>query len=186
MPPVNATAKNAACIFYSYTIKGGFCKDIITTMYVFGNSSTLKYGERQTSTFRGFFDLFNLSEKCRPIMRDMYCRYHFPPCDTSQDKPKARGICRTTCEYLYQELCKQEMISISGSAAMGSIRDMFHMTNCSSYDIDDIPNGGDAPECYQYHPLSGSYISVIQISLSYQHEFHKKRVGNTRYKKYKW
>ena len=151
--------RNAACIFYSYTIKGGFCENIITSLYVFGDSGTLRYGEWHTSQFQSYFDIFNIADKCRPLMRDLYCRYHFPPCDTTLDKPQSRSICRRTCEYLDQELCKDEMIVIRKTAESDPIFDK-DMINCSLYDV---ANGGDAPECYQYYPISGAYISIVQI-----------------------
>ncbi|KAL9962082.1 hypothetical protein ACROYT_G031152 [Oculina patagonica] len=95
--------------------------------------------------------MFNIADACRPLMRDLYCRYHFPPCDTSLDKPQARKICRRTCEYLDQELCKAEMIYIKEAAENAPVFDM-DMINRTLYDD---ANGGDAPECYQYYPLSG-------------------------------
>ncbi len=122
-------------------------------MDVFGNDKTLTSGENETAKFEGFFNLFNIADKCRPLMRDLFCRYFFPLCDTSLDKPKARQICRRTCEYLDQELCKAEMIDIKEIASNGGF-DM-DLIDCSLY-VD--ANGGDAPECYQYYPLSGRYF----------------------------
>jgi len=157
IPPVNASAKNSSCIYYTYNIKGGFCEDIVTSLYVFGDSGTLRYGEFETNTFRSYFDIFEIANECRPLMRDLYCRYHFPPCDISMDKPRARKICRRTCEYLDQELCEKEMILIRKAAETpGSLSAAGqNMINCSLYDV---VNGGDAPECYQYYPISGEYI----------------------------
>ncbi|KAL9962079.1 hypothetical protein ACROYT_G031149 [Oculina patagonica] len=152
VPSVSASARNASCIFYTYSIKGGFCDDILKeSLYVFGDRRTLKYGEKQTSRFRSYFDIFNIADTCRPLMRNLYCRYHFPPCETSLDKPHARQICRRTCEALDQELCKAEMIYIRKGAKDYPVFDV-DMINCSLYDV---ANGGDAPECYQYYPLSG-------------------------------
>lgn len=162
VPPVSASAKNRDCIFYNYTVKGGFCKDIITSLYVYGNDRTLSYGQFQTETFRSYFNIFEIADKCRPIMRDLYCRYHFPPCDTSLDKPRARQLCRRTCEYLDLDLCKKEMIQIRQAAHSAPIFDK-DMINCSLYDV---ANGGDSPECYQYYPMSGTYMTVIQMSLN--------------------
>ena len=156
VPPVNASAKNAACIFYSY--KGGFCKDIITSLYVFGDNKTLRNGERKTSTYQEYSHLVDLSDKCRPIFRDFVCREIFLPCDISLDKPQARKICRRTCEYLDQELCKKELDDIRRWAVL-----LEPLINCLLYDV---ANGGDAPECYQYYPLSGTYISVRHMFLN--------------------
>ena len=33
----------------------------------------------------------------------------------------------------------------------------YDIINCSTYDV---ANGGDAPECYQYHLLPGEYSTV--------------------------
>ena len=157
--PVNDSVKNAACIFYNYAVKGGLCKDSITSLYVFGDNRTLEHGEEQTGRFKGFFDMptIKISDKCKPIIKDLFCRYHFPPCDTSLDKPQARSICRSTCEYMDQDLCKQEMIHVRKLADTAPVLDK-DMINCALYDVAD---GGKAPECYQYYPLPGEYISII-------------------------
>lgn len=166
VPPVNYSAKNASCIFYNYTVKDGICKNIITSLYVFGNKSTLEYGEEQTKRFQGLFNItaVKVSEKCKPIMIDLYCRYHFPPCDTSLAKPQARRICRKTCEYMDQDLCKKEMIYVRQAVGAAPLLDK-DMINCTLYKM---ANGGDAPECYEYYPLPGasdcrilSYIAVV-------------------------
>ena len=150
IPPVTASVKNASCIYYTYT--GGFCKNIVNSLYVYGDSGTLRNGERETNAFKTYFELFEINDECRPLMRDLYCRYHFPPCDTSLDKPRSRKICRRTCEYLDQELCKKEMIAIRDAAAKKALFFDQDMINCSLYDVAD---GGDAPECYQYYPIPG-------------------------------
>ena len=98
-----------------------------------------------------------ISEKCKPIMIDLFCRYHFPPCDTSLDKPQARQICRKTCEYMDQDLCKEEMVHVRQAAEAAPVVDK-DMINCSLYDI---ANGGDAPECYEYYSVPGACISTI-------------------------
>jgi len=153
LPPVNASARNASCIYYSYN-KGSFCKDIITSLYVFGDSGTLSYGEYWTSTFESYLSILEITDECKPLMRDLYCRYHYPPCDISTDKPRARKICRRTYDYMDKELCKKEMILIRDAAKTAPVFDQ-DIINGSFYDV---ANGGDAPECYQYYPISGAYI----------------------------
>jgi len=64
-PPINASAKNASCIFYSYKFKDGFCKGIINSLYVFGNNATLEYGEKETATFQSYFGIFNIDDDTR-------------------------------------------------------------------------------------------------------------------------
>lgn len=122
LPPVNASARNASCIYYSYN-KGSFCKDIITSLYVFGDSGTLSYGEYWTSTFESYLSILEITDECKPLMRDLYCRYHYPPCDISTDKPRARKICRRTYDYMDKELCKKEMILIRDAAKTAPVFD---------------------------------------------------------------
>lgn len=165
MPPVSVSARNAACIFYNYSVKDGLCKNVITSLYVFGDNSTLTHGEKQTSRFQRFFNMTvaKISEKCKPIMIDLFCRYHFPPCDTSLDKPQARQICRKTCEYMDQDLCKEEMVHVRQAAEAAPVVDK-DMINCSLYDI---ANGGDAPECYEYYSVPGACVSEPSYVLKY-------------------
>ena len=124
---------------------------------MFGDKDTVAYGEKETSTFQSYFDIFDMEVTCRPIMRDLYCRYHFPPCETSLDKPRARKLCRSTCEHIDQNMCKKEMALIRKASKSTPIFD-HDMINCTLYDI---ANGGDAPECYQYYPLQGEYLIII-------------------------
>ena len=123
---------------------------------MFGNKSTLDYGEKETTTFQSYFNFFEIGEKCGSMMKDLFCRYHFSPCDTTLGKPRVRRICRRTCEYLDLVLCREEMIYIKEAAKSAPEFD-HDMINCSTYDV---ANGGDAPECYQYHPLPGNCIDI--------------------------
>ncbi|XP_020610318.1 tyrosine-protein kinase transmembrane receptor ROR2-like [Orbicella faveolata] len=151
-PPVSDSAKNGACIFYNYTVRDGLCKNVITSLYVFGDNDTLAHGEKQTMRFQRFFNMTiaKISEKCKPIMIDLFCRYHFPPCDTSLDKPHARRICRKTCEYMDQDLCKEEMVHVRQAAEAAPVVDK-DMINCSLYGI---ANGGVEPALKITYPRS--------------------------------
>ena len=151
-PPVNASTRDKYCIFYEYTT-GTLCKGIITSLYVFGNQATVDYGDRETFTFQSYFNFFEISERCQPIMRDLFCRYHYQPCDMSLRIPRPRRICRRTCEHLDYVLCVKEMAFIR-NAAKTAPRFDYDMINCSIYTV---ANGGEAPECYQYQPLLGLY-----------------------------
>ena len=151
VPAVSASARNASCILYSYTTNG-LCKNIITTLNVFGDKSTIKYGETETQALLSYFKIFQISEKCNPIIRDLYCRYHFPPCDTTLEKPRKRRICRRSCEYLINVPCKKEMILVKEAAKTAPYFD-HRMINCSTYPV---ANGGDPPECYQSSLLPGT------------------------------
>ena len=152
-PPVEPSARNASCIFYEY--KDTFCKNIITSLYVYGNQSTLDYGEKETNTFGGYFKLFDISPECRPVMRNLHCRYHFPACDETLDEPKDRGLCRSSCLYLMQDVCKSEMKFLTGASKEAPVFDQ-KMINCSLYKP---ANGGDAPECYGWPDIPGAYIT---------------------------
>ena len=113
----------------------------------------MDYGDRETFTFQSYFNFFEISERCQPIMRDLFCRYHYQPCDMSLRIPRPRRICRRTCEHLDYVLCVKEMEFIR-NAAKTAPRFDYDMINCSIYTV---ANGGDAPECYQYQPLLGVY-----------------------------
>jgi len=156
-PVVNASTKNAACIFYNYTTKDGICRNSISSLYVFGNSTTLQYGETQIAKMARFFrevSSVQISEQCEPLMIDLFCRYHFPPCDTSLARPHARRICRISCAYLVHGLCEKEMEFFREAiAAVPGLLDK-NILNCTLYDT---ANGGDVPECYQYHTVPGQY-----------------------------
>lgn len=157
VPVVNASTKNAACIFYNYTVENGICKNSLTSLYVFGDSGTLQHGEDEIAKMERFFrevQSFEISEMCKPIMIDLFCRYHFPPCDTSLDRPHARRICRKSCANLVHGLCEKEIVFFREAiAAVPGLLDE-NILNCTLYDI---ANGGDVPECYQYHTVPGQY-----------------------------
>ena len=148
-PVVNASTKNAACVFYNYTAKNGLCKNSISSLYVFGDSATLQNGEIRIKLFVGFFARGlpdQISEQCKPILIDLYCRYYFPPCDTSLARPLARRICRTSCAYMFRGLCEKEVEKFRGFLDE-------NILNCTLFG--DTANGGDVPECYQYHTVPG-------------------------------
>ncbi|XP_066022960.1 muscle, skeletal receptor tyrosine protein kinase isoform X1 [Pocillopora verrucosa] len=176
-PPVTASARNASCIFYEY--KGEFCKDIITSLYVYGNQTTLDFGEVETETFKTYFKWFDISEKCQPIIKDLYCRYHFRPCDESLDKPTDRRICRSSCDYLMDDVCKKEAdvlkMAVSSSPDFNP-----NMINCSFYQP---ANGGDAPECYEWPDIPGDNTNSIDcyfgVGLGYRGNVNVTRSGRT-------
>ena len=165
-PVVNASTRNAACIFYNYTVKNGICKNSIASLYVFGNSITLQHGETQIGKMARFFrevQSYQISKQCEPIMKDLFCRYHFPQCDTSLARPHARRICQTSCAYLVHGLCEREMVFFRDAIrAVPGLLDI-NMLNCTLYDT---ANGGDVPECYQYHTVPGQYSEVGRIILN--------------------
>ncbi|XP_068735922.1 uncharacterized protein [Montipora capricornis] len=172
---VSAFSRNNSCIFYNYTLDG-FCKGIITTLYVFGNQTTIAYGERETKTFQSYFNFFEISEKCSPTLIDLYCHYHFPSCDTTLEKPRKRMICRRTCNHVNDVLCKSELVFVR-EAAKTAPRFDYDMINCSTYPV---ASGGDAPECYQssslpdddtrstdcYHGIGVGYRGNVNVTRS--------------------
>lgn len=177
-PPVNAFTRDKYCIFYEYTT-GTLCKGIITSLYVFGNQATVDYGDRETFTFQSYFNFFEISERCQPIMRDLFCRYHYQPCDMSLRIPRSRRICRRTCEHLDYVLCVNEMAFIR-NASKTAPRFDYDMINCSTYNV---ANGGDAPECYQYQPLldddTKSTDCFYDIGVGYRGTVNTTRSGRT-------
>ena len=156
-PPVNASARNASCIFYEY--KGEFCKNITSSLYVYGDQSTLDTGERETVNFKGYFDVLEIAPECGVPFKDLFCEYSFPKCDESLAQPKKRRTCRSSCEYL-QVVCKREMALIRDIPIFQRYVDL---ANCSSSKFSSA-NGGDAPECYQWYDLPGRYCNVIIYS----------------------
>ncbi|XP_022787743.1 uncharacterized protein LOC111327749 isoform X2 [Stylophora pistillata] len=174
---VKSSARNASCIFYEY--KGEFCKDIITSLYVYGNQSTLDYGEKETNTFGGYFNLFEISERCKPVIRDLYCRYHFPPCDETLGEPKDRGLCQRSCLYLIQDVCKSEMNFLRNASRDAPVFDQ-KMINCSLYKP---TNGGDAPECYEWPDIPGDDTKSLDcyygVGVGYRGSVNVTRSGRT-------
>ena len=54
---MNASARNASCIFYEY--KGEFCKNITRSLYVYGDQFTLDFDEREAVNFDGYLNVFS-------------------------------------------------------------------------------------------------------------------------------
>ena len=154
--PVTTSLKNAKCTLYNYTSE--YCKGIITSMYYFGDKRKLEFNEDESSRIKSFFDVMaqSMSDKCSVMLRDLLCRYYFPPCDTSLEQPQARRICRSSCEYLVKDVCKQEIILIRTAAKTNPlILNDLQKVNCTLW----VPsNGGDAPECYQWPDLPGTHL----------------------------
>ncbi|XP_068706390.1 uncharacterized protein [Montipora foliosa] len=151
IPAVSAFSRNNSCIFYNYTLDG-FCKGIITSLYVFGDQTTIAYGERETKTFNSYFNFFEIGEECSPMLIDLYCRYHFPPCDTTLEKSRKRMICRRSCSHVIDVLCKKELDFVREAAKTAPSFD-YDMINYSTYPV---ASGGNAPECYQSSLLPGT------------------------------
>ena len=151
---MNASARNASCIFYEY--KGEFCRNITRSLYVYGDQSTLDSGEREAGGFDSYFKVLEIAPECRLTFKDLLCGYIFPPCDESLAEPKKRRVCRKSCEYLLV-VCKKERALIGDIPAFRSFMDM---VNCSRSEYASA-NGGDAPECHQWYDLPGRYSSII-------------------------
>ena len=165
-PQVDVSVRAAYCIFYKYN--GQLCKNIITSQYVYGDQSTLYLSELRTGNSISFLKLIEITPECKLLLRDLFCHYHFPQCDESLGRPKKRRICRSSCEYLDQVVCKREIALMRDTPFLVIEKDMI---NCSSSKFVDA-NGGDAPECYQWYDLPGRCNTVIEksnISRSYHY-----------------
>ena len=85
--------RNASCSFYPKIT--GPCKDIISSRYVY-----LRGGESLNARFEAYLRLGFISEECQFFSKEVVCRYLFPLCDTSLNRPLAQGICRKSCQFL--------------------------------------------------------------------------------------
>ncbi|CAH3022247.1 unnamed protein product, partial [Porites evermanni] len=149
-PPVSSASRNISCTFYPQI--AGVCGDIISNRYIFGDSGVLSRSESLIAKYESFLAL--TSGECKIFSKEVACRYAFPLCDTSLNKPLAQGVCRKTCEFVTYEKCLNELDSLRVIAAQDSDFDEI-MLNCTSYPA---ANGGEAPECYQLPALPGDYL----------------------------
>lgn len=149
-PPVSSASRNISCTFYPQI--AGVCGDIISNRYIFGDSVVLSRSESLIAKYEGFLAL--TSRECKIFSKEVACRYAFPLCDTSLNKPLAQGVCRKTCEFVTYEKCINELDYLRVIAAQDSDFDEI-MLNCTSYPA---ANGGEAPECYQLPSLPGDYL----------------------------
>ena len=119
---------------------------------MFGDSVTLQRGESEIKKI----DSVKISEQCEPILIDLFCRYYFPPCDTSLARPHARRICRTSCAYMIHGLCEKDLEFFRQAIAAIPGLPEESVLNCTLFS--DTANGGDVPECYQYHTVPGQFL----------------------------
>ncbi|CAH3022246.1 unnamed protein product [Porites evermanni] len=147
---VSLSQKRASCVFYLKT--GQSCENIVGNQYVFDiNGDDLRLSKILTANFENYISFYKISDRCKPVISELYCRYLLPLCDTSLSKPYPRQICRTSCVFALHVLCKRELAQFREIAGQDSALDP-KMINCSMYPLD---SGGEAPECYQYHSLPG-------------------------------
>lgn len=104
-PPVSFASRNISCTFYPQI--AGVCGDIISNRYIFGDSVVLSRSESLIAKYEGFLAL--TSRECKIFSKEVACRYAFPLCDTSLNKPLAQGVCRKTCEFVTYEKCINEL-----------------------------------------------------------------------------
>lgn len=147
---VSLRQKTASCVFYPKI--GQSCENIVGNQYVFDiHGDDLRLSKILTGNFENYISLYRISDRCKPIILELYCRYLLPLCDTSLSKPYPRQICRTSCVFALHDVCKRELAQFREIAGKDSALDP-NMINCSMYQLD---TGGEAPECYQYHSLPG-------------------------------
>ncbi|XP_073230391.1 angiopoietin-1 receptor-like [Porites lutea] len=176
-PPVNSAMRDASCSFYPKI--AGACTDIISNRYVYGDPGFLRGSESLNARFDGFLIL--TSEECKLFIKEAACRYLFPLCDTSLDKPRAQGVCRKTCQFVIYEKCAEELVGLRAIAEAGTEPDFDrNLINCTTYPA---ANGGEAPECYQSHALPGDKTRSTDcyhgIGVGYRGEVNITRSGRS-------
>ena len=62
-PPIKSSTKSAPCILFEY--KGKFCRDLITSLLVYGDWSTINFGEKKTKAMEDFLKLFEITSMCK-------------------------------------------------------------------------------------------------------------------------
>ena len=147
---VSSAMRDSSCSFYPKIAEA--CEDIISSRYVFGDSGVLRTSESLIARFKGYLTL--ISGECKSFSKDVVCRYLFPLCDTSLNKPLAQGICRKTCQFVVYGKCAKELNALREIAKTEPDFDE-KLINCTTYPV---ANGGEAPECYQHHALPGDYL----------------------------
>ena len=151
-PPVSSAMRNASCSFFPKIT--GPCEDIISSRYVYGDSGFFTRSESLNARFDGYLRAKLVSEGCKFFIMEMACRYLFPLCDTSLNKPRAQGICRKTCQFVLDGKCTKEL-DVLRTIAKTEPDFVENLINCTIYPA---ANGGEASECYQHHALPGDYL----------------------------
>ena len=150
--PVSSAMRDASCSFYPKI--AGACKDIISNRYVYGDPGVLRETENIDARFDTYLRAGYISGECKIFFKEVVCRYLFPLCDTSLNKPLAQGICRKTCQFVIYGKCTKELNVLR--VIVKKLPDFVgNLTNCNTYPA---ANGGEAPECYQTHALPGDYL----------------------------
>ena len=145
--------RDSSCYFYPKI--AGACRDIIRSRYVYGDSGFLRGSESLNARFEGYLRAGFISEECKFSIKEVVCRYLFPLCDTSLNKPLAQGICRETCQFLIYGMCTKELYVLRAIAKTETGFEE-NLINCTTYTA---ANGGEAPECYQHRALPGDYLT---------------------------
>ena len=152
-PPVSSAMRNASCSFYPKI--AGACEDIISSRYVYGDPGFLRGSESLNARFNGYLKAGFISEGCQFSIKELACRYLFPLCDTSLNKPRGQGICRKTCQFvLHGKYCAKELDVLRTIAKTDPVF-IENLINCTIYPA---ANGGEASECYQHPALPGDYL----------------------------
>ena len=144
--------RNASCSFYPKI--AGACEDIISSRYVYRDSGVLRESESLIAKFEGYLRAGFISEECKFFIKEVVCRYLYPLCDTSLNKPLAQGICHETCQFVMYGKCTNELKVMRVIERIDPDFDE-NLINCTTYPA---ANGGEAPECYQHHALPGDYL----------------------------
>ena len=153
---VSPSQKTASCVFYNKT--GQSCENIVGNQYVFDlGGDNLKARKILGADFENYVSFYEISDRCKSVISEFYCHYLLPLCDTSLSKPYPRLICRTSCVFAFHVICKRQFAQFREVAELDPSFDP-DMINCSTYPLD---NGGEAPECYQFHSLPSKSLTCV-------------------------
>ncbi|XP_020611795.1 inactive tyrosine-protein kinase transmembrane receptor ROR1-like isoform X2 [Orbicella faveolata] len=99
-------SKFAACELYS---GGELCKPYLDGQRVYVNSKTASQVSHGSRVGRNYDMLKEyVSDGCKDYVLPTLCNYAFPPCDSSQSKPKPRKFCRDDCLVLKNDICQED------------------------------------------------------------------------------
>lgn len=175
--PSARTRRSAAdgplCVPYGLNFQnGGYCKDIIGNLPVYGSDIyelydnekklrlyqvakdfVLQTRENSTKGMRKVTDgLFEVRQSCLDAVDDIYCHYYFKRCYISSSP---QVLCREACDELFLNLCDREYKMVS-DFILSQTRSEYPF----SWDIIDcktLPFRNESSDCYYPDKIRGQY-----------------------------